>query len=34
MDLEIQFWSVNYALVARICKNKAKDKVKAVYIRF
>ena len=32
--LEIQFWSANYALVARICQNNANDKAKAVYIRF
>ena len=34
MVLEIQFWSINYTLVAKRCKNKAKDKAKAVYIRF
>ena len=34
MILEIQFWSVNYTLVARLCKNDANDKAKAVYIRF
>ena len=34
MALQIEFWSVNYTFVARICKNKAKDKAKAVYIRF
>ena len=32
MALEIQLWSVNYTLVARIYKNKANDKAKAVYI--
>ena len=34
MALEIQFWSVNYTLVAKICKSKAKDKTIAVYIGF
>ena len=34
MVLEIQFWSKNYTFVARICKNNANDKVKAVHIRF
>ena len=34
MVLEIQFWSVNSTLVARICKNNANDKAKAVCIRF
>ena len=34
MVLEIQFWSVNYTLVARTCKNKAKEKAKPSYIRF
>ena len=34
MVLEINFWSVNYMLVARLCTNKAKDKAKGVYIRF
>ena len=32
MVLEIQFWPVNYTLVAGICKNNANDKAKAVYI--
>ena len=31
MILEIQFWYVNYTLVARICKNIANHKAKAVY---
>ena len=31
MVLDIQFWSVNYTFVARICKNNANDKAKAVY---
>ena len=34
MVLEIQLWSVNYMLVARICKNETNGKAKAVYIRF
>ena len=33
MVLDIQFWSLNDTLVARICKYKAKKKIKAVYIR-
>ena len=34
MVLVIQFWSGNYMLVARICKNNANDKANMVYIRF
>ena len=34
MILEIQFWSVNYTLFARICKNNANNKAKALHIRF
>ena len=32
MALEVQLWSVNYMFVARIYKNNANDKAKAVYI--
>ena len=34
MVLEIQFWSVNYMLAARIWKNNTNDSAKATYIRF
>ena len=34
MVLEIQFSSANYTLFARICKNNANNKAKAVHIRF
>ena len=34
MILEIQFWSGNYMLVARISKSNANDKANIVYIRF
>ena len=34
MALEIQLWSTNYTLVARISENDANDKAKVVYVMF